>query len=82
MSAVKRLALIATGYALAVASGLAAVALNELLMPADSAQSSGMAAFGDVILFVMVAGVLSLAPTWFLLKLLMSAGQHLLRRIA
>ncbi len=48
----------------------AAVAVNELFMPADVAQTSpGMVAFDDMILFVLVAGLLSLAPTWFLLKL-------------
>ena len=66
----KRLALIAAGYALAVVGGFAAVAVNELFMPADVAQGSpGMVAFGDMILFVLVAGLLGLAPTWFLLKL-------------
>jgi hypothetical protein len=70
MSTAKRLALIVAGYALSVAGGLAAVALNELFMPADIAQTSGgMVAFGDMILFVLVAGFLSLVPTWFLLKL-------------
>ena len=66
----KRLALIAAGYVLAVVGGFAAVAVNELFMPADVAQGSpGMVAFGDMILFVLVAGLLGLAPTWFLLKL-------------
>jgi hypothetical protein len=60
MRTAKRLALIAAGYAFSVGAGLAAVALNELLMPADAAQSSGMAAFGDIILFVLVAGFFSL----------------------
>jgi hypothetical protein len=70
MSTAKRLALIVAGCALSVAGGLAAVALNELFMPADIAQTSGgMVAFGDMILFVLVAGFLSLVPTWFLLKL-------------
>jgi hypothetical protein len=70
MSAPKKLALIALGYALAVAGGVAAVAVNELLMPADIAESSGgMVAFGDMILFVLATGFFSLAPTWFLLKL-------------
>jgi hypothetical protein len=71
MSKPKGLALIAAGYVLSVGGGLAAVAVNELFMPADVAQTSpGMVAFGDMILFVLVAGFLSLAPTWFLLKLL------------
>jgi hypothetical protein len=70
MSTVKRLAWIAVGYALALVGGLAAVAINELRMPADVAQGSpGMVAFGDAILLVMVTGVLGLAPTWFLLNL-------------
>ena len=70
MSAAKKLALIAAGYAFSVAGGVAAVVVNELRMPADIAQSSpGMVAFGDMILFVLVAGFFSLAPTWFLLKL-------------
>jgi hypothetical protein len=52
----KRLALIATGYALSVGGGLAAGAVNELFMPADVAQTSpGMVAFGDMILFLFVA---------------------------
>jgi hypothetical protein len=70
LSTAKKLALIATGYALCVGGGLATVAVNELFMPADIAQSSpGMVALGDMILFLLVAGFLSLAPTWFLLKL-------------
>jgi hypothetical protein len=70
MSTWKKLALIAVGYVLSVVAGVAAVALNELLMPADVAQSSsGMVAFGDMILFVLVAGFFSLVPTWCLLKL-------------
>ena len=70
MSTAKKLALIAAGYALSVAGGVAAVAVNELRMPADIAQTSpGMVAFGDMILFVLAAGFFSLAPTWFLLKL-------------
>jgi hypothetical protein len=70
MSTAKRLALIAVGYALSVVGGLAAVAVNELFMPAEIARTSpGMVAFGDMILFVLAAGFLGLAPTWFLLKL-------------
>jgi hypothetical protein len=70
MSTAKRLGLIALGYVLAVAGGFAAVAVNELFMPADIAQGSpGMVAFGDMILFVLTTAFLGLAPTWFLLKL-------------
>jgi hypothetical protein len=70
MSTLKKLALIAAGYALSVVAGCAAVIVNELLMPADVAQGSpGMVAFGDMILFVLVTGFFSLVPTLFLLKL-------------
>ncbi len=70
MSTAKRLGLIAAGYALALAGGSAAVAVNEFFMPADiAATSPGMVAFGDMILFVLAAGFFGLAPTWFLLKL-------------
>ena len=79
MSTPKHLALIATGYALAVVGGLAAVAVNELFMPADVAQTSpGMVAFGDMILFVLVTGFLGLVPTWFLLKLLVEKAPRTL----
>ncbi len=71
MSIRKRLAFITAGYALSVGGGFAAVAVNELFMPDDVAQTSpGMVAFGDMILLVLVTGFLGLAPTWFLLKLL------------
>ena len=70
MSTPKGLALIAAGYALSICGGLAAVVVNELRMPDDVMQTSpGMVAFGDMILFLLVSGFLSLAPTWFLLKL-------------
>jgi hypothetical protein len=78
MSAAKRLALVATGYVLAIAGGLVAVGLNELFMPADVAQSSGMVAFGDMILFFLVAGFLGLAPTWFLLTLFAEKAPRIL----
>ena len=70
MTTAKKLALIAAGYALAVAGGLAAVAVNELHMPADIAETSpGMVAFGNMVLFLLATGFLSLVPTWFVLKL-------------
>jgi hypothetical protein len=70
MSAAKTLALIVLGYALAIAGGYAVVAVRDLLVPDDVAQGSpGMLAFGDMILFVLAAGVLGLAPTWLLLRL-------------
>jgi hypothetical protein len=69
MTTTRRPALIAAGYVLAVCGGFAAVAVNERFMPADIAKTSpGMVAFGDMILLVLVAGSLSLVPSWFLLK--------------
>jgi hypothetical protein len=70
MRVAKKLALIAAGYALSVGGGIAAVAVNELLIPDEIKESSGgMVAFGDMIVFLLGTGVVSLAPTWFLLKL-------------
>jgi hypothetical protein len=71
MSTTKALALIAVGYTLAIVGGVAAVALSELFMSEDAAPqgSDGMVAFGDVVLFILATGFLSLAPTWFLLRL-------------
>src|SRR5580693_3937820 len=83
MSTAKRLAWIAAGYALCVVAGFAAVTVNELRMPADVAQGSpGMVAFGDMILFVLVAGFFGLAPTWFLLKLFIEKAPRALLVIA
>jgi hypothetical protein len=63
MSALKKLALIAVGYALSVIGGVAVVAVHELFVPADVAQNSGgMAAFGDMILFVLVASMSASPP--------------------
>jgi hypothetical protein len=70
MSTTKRLGWIAGGYAVAVGAGFAAVAVNELFMAEDVAQGSpGMVAFGDMMLFVLAAGIVGLIPTLFLLKL-------------
>ena len=83
MSTVKRLAWIAAGYVLCVVAGLAAVTVNELRMPEDVAQGSpGMVAFGDMILFVFVAGFVGLVPTWFLLKLFIEKAPRALLVIA
>jgi hypothetical protein len=77
MSVAKKLALIALGYVLALVAGLGAVAVNELLMPADISQGSpGMVAFGDMILFVLVAGFVGLVPTLFLLRLAIDKAPH------
>jgi hypothetical protein len=83
MSTAKKLALIASGYALCVVAGIAAVTVNELRMPEDVAQGSpGMVAFGDMILFVLVTGFVGLVPTWFLLRLLIAKAPRALLVIA
>ncbi|MFO1148288.1 MAG: hypothetical protein U1E62_07920 [Alsobacter sp.] len=69
---------IAAGYVLAALGGLAAVAINGWMTPAEaSRQSGGMVAFGDLVLFVGVAGLASLAPTWFLLALMSRTAPRL-----
>jgi hypothetical protein len=79
MSTAKKLAWIAAGYGLSVVGGLAAVAVNELRMSVETAQGSpGMVAFGDMILFIFVVGVLGLAPSWFLLRLAVEKVPHAL----
>jgi hypothetical protein len=79
MRTAKRLALIAAGYAVSVAVGIAAVAINELRMSEDTLQgSSGMVAFGDMVLFVFVTGFLGLVPTCFLLKLIVEKAPRTL----
>ena len=75
----KKLVLIAVGYALSVAGGIAAVAVNELLIPDDIRETSGgMVAFGDMVLFVLAAGFFSLAPTWFAVKLAIEKAPRVL----
>ena len=70
MRMARELTLIAAGYAVSVAGGVAAVVLNELrLSREDALASSGMAAFGDMVLFVLVVGLLGLVPSWFLLRM-------------
>jgi hypothetical protein len=70
MTVAKRLALIAAGYVFSVVGGIAAIVVNEARISDDIQQGSpGMVAFGDMVLFVVATGILSLAPTWFLLKL-------------
>jgi hypothetical protein len=82
MSAAKRLALIAVGYAVSVGVGIAAVAINELRMSEDVVQGSpGMVAFGDMVLFVLVTGFIGLVPSWFLLKLFVEKAPRTLLAI-
>src|SRR5579884_2320959 len=79
MRVAKKRAWIAVGYGLSVGGGIAAVAVNELLMPDPIRQGSGgMVAFGEMIVFVLAAGLLSLVPTWFLLKLCIEKAPRVL----
>ena len=79
MSTAKRLALIAAGYALSIAGGLAAVAINEVRISDDIKETSGgMVAFGDMVLFMLATGLLGLVPTWFLLMLLVEKAPRAL----
>ncbi|HTS39676.1 MAG TPA: hypothetical protein VMH84_03935 [Xanthobacteraceae bacterium] len=82
MSTAKRIALIAAGYALSIAGGLAAVAVNELRIPDEIKETSGgMVAFGDMVLFMLAAGFLSLVPTCFLLRLFIEKAPRTLLAI-
>jgi hypothetical protein len=64
----KSTALIAAGYALAVGGGLAAVAVNDALIPADVAQTSpGMVAFGAILRMVLGPVLLVIEGVTFVL---------------
>ena len=67
---VARLVVLAVvGYALAVAGGCGSVWLANLARdPRVVDASSGMYAFGDLLHFLIVAGLLSLGPSWLLLR--------------
>lgn len=70
----KRLLIIA-GYAAALGLAWLFTALRYAALPASVLQQSGgMAAFGQLIWFLALAGFFSLAPTYFLLKELREAG--------
>jgi len=72
MSKMSRLAkLVIGGYIAACLVAYGAVYINDLFMdPAVLQASSGMSAFGDLILFVGVFGVLALFPTGLMLYFL------------
>ena len=64
MNWLAKLGLVIGGYVLACLGAVGAVYINGLFIdPAVSQASSGMSAFGDLILFVGVFGVLALLPT-------------------
>ena len=74
MASWKRGVLVAAGYAAAVAAAAAIVEMrSRSLDPAVASASSGMLAFGQVLWFLLLAGLFSLPPTWFLARMLRGA---------
>jgi hypothetical protein len=64
MKPVLKIVIVAGGYLLAFLLACAAVALHLALTGESGAQASGgMAAFGDLVLFVAVFGAVALVPT-------------------
>ena len=68
-----RVVIVLGGYLLALLAGYTAVALNEGRLSAlPQPASDGMAAFGDLVLFILVFGALAVLPTagalYFILK--------------
>jgi len=71
MSRLAKFGLVIGGYVAACLVAYGAVYINDLFMdPAVLQASSGMSAFGDLILFVGVFGVLVLFPTGLMLYFL------------
>lgn len=63
------------GFALAVLAGIGAVALHDRLgSRVDGDASGGMAAFGDAVLFLAVAGVVAIIPS--VIAVLFLAGRR------
>lgn len=66
-----RLALAAAGYVLSFVLSFGVVQLRYLFLdPAVVEASSGMYAFGDLLWGLLLGGLLSLVPTWLLLRAL------------
>jgi hypothetical protein len=64
MKPVLKVAIVAGGYLLAFLMASAAVTLHAALTGESGAQASGgMAAFGDLVLFIAVFGAVALVPT-------------------
>lgn len=59
-----KVAIVVGGYLLSFLTAWAAVTIHEALADSASSQaSSGMSAFGDLVLFVAVFGVAAMVPT-------------------
>jgi hypothetical protein len=64
MKSFSKVGVVAVGYLAALLIGFAAVAIHLAITSGPDAQaSSGMYAFGDVLLFMAVSGVAALVPT-------------------
>ncbi len=71
MSGLAKVSLVIGGYILACLIAVGAVYVYEWSIPAAASQaSSGMYAFGDLILFISVLGFLALFPTGLAIYLL------------
>lgn len=72
MSRLAKLGLVIGGYVAVCLVAYGAVYVNDLFVdPAVLQASSGMSAFGDLLLFVGVFGLLALIPTGFALYFLL-----------
>lgn len=70
MSTLAKFGLVIGGYVVACLIAYGAVYINDLFMD-PAVASGGMSAFGDLILFVGVFGVLALFPTGLMLYFLL-----------
>ena len=71
MNKIKKLGLVTGGYLVACLLASGSVYVYQLLTDNAVAQaSSGMYAFGDLLLFLGVFGILALFPTWLALYFL------------
>jgi hypothetical protein len=74
MRKLTKLGVVIGGYAMACLVASGAVYVNQLLTQNTAAQASaGMYAFGDLLLFIGVFGVLALLPTGLALYFLVRA---------
>lgn len=71
MNKLAKIGIVIVGYICAVIGAFAAVYINSLFIQ-DAQASSGMSAFGDTLLFMLVCGGLAIVPTllaiYFLFK--------------
>ena len=77
MSKLTKLGVVISGYAVACLVASGAVYVNQLFTQNAAAQASGgMYAFGDLLLFIGVFGVLALLPTGLALYFLVRAFRN------